>query len=121
MRNFAIYAVIVVTLVSLVGWLLAQAFRGPGDAAAIRLSAVVVIVVQLAAFGMTRLMAPRGIIAAWGAGSLMRFVVLAIYALLVVKVLAMPAVAALLSIAVFFFLTTLVEPLLLRPSPSSRP
>src|SRR5262245_54306926 len=117
MRIFALYAVIVVTLVSLVGWLLTHAFRNPGDAAAIRLSAIVVVVVQLAAYGMTRLMAPRGIIAAWGAGSLLRFVVLAIYALLVVKVLSMPAVAALISIAAFFFLTTLVEPLLLRPRP----
>ena len=115
MRNFAIYAVIVVTLVSLVGWLLTHAFRSPSDAAAIRLSAIVVVIVQLAAYGMTRLMAPRGIVAAWGAGSLLRFLVLAIYALLVVKVLALPAIAALLSIAAFFFLTTLVEPLLLRP------
>ena len=114
MRNFAIYAVIVVTLVSLVGWILTLAFKTPSDAAAIRLSAIVVVVVQLAAFGMTRLMAPRGIVAAWGAGSLLRFVVLAIYAVLVVKVLALPAIAALLSIAAFFFLTTLAEPLLLR-------
>ena len=115
MRNFALYAVIVVTLVSLVGWLLTLAFHGPSDAAAIRLSAIVVIVVQLAAFGMTRLLAPRGIVAAWGAGSLLRFATLVIYALLVVKVLAMPAIAALISIAAFFFLSTLVEPLLLHP------
>lgn len=114
MRNFALYAVIVVTLVSLVGWLLSLAFATPGDAAAIRLSAIVVIVVQLAAFGMTRMLAPRGIVAAWGAGSLLRLMTLAIYALLVVKVLGMPAMAALISIAVFFFLSTLVEPLLLR-------
>lgn len=115
MRIFALYAVIVVTLVSLVGWILTLAFTTTGDAAAIRLSAIVVIVVQLAAYGMTRLMAPRGIIAAWGAGSLLRFLVLVIYSLLVVKVLEMPAIAALISIAAFFFLTTLVEPLLLRP------
>jgi hypothetical protein len=37
-----------------------------------------------------------------------------IYALLAVKVLGLAPVAALLSIAVFFFLSTLLEPLFLR-------
>jgi hypothetical protein len=37
-----------------------------------------------------------------------------IYAVLVAKVLSVPITAALISMAVFFFLTTLVEPLLLK-------
>lgn len=114
MKAILIYAVTAVTIVAILGWLLARGFTGSADAAAVRLSAVVVAAVQLAAFAMTRLLAPRGVVAAWGAGALLRFVTLAIYALLVVKVLALPAVAALVSMAVFFFVTTLIEPLLLR-------
>jgi hypothetical protein len=52
--------------------------------------------------------------AAWGLGMLLRFVVLVLYAFLVVKALALPAEAALLSLVAFFFLTTLVEPMLLK-------
>lgn len=114
MKSVAIYAVIAVTIVAIIGWLLARAFDGPADAVAVRLSAIVVAVVQVAAFAMTRLLAPRGVMLGWGAGALLRFLTLGIYALLVVKVLALPAVAALVSMAVFFFVTTLVEPLLLR-------
>lgn len=114
MRSVLFYAVIAVTIIAILALVLARAFSGPGDAAVVRLSAVVVAVVQIAAFTMTRLLAPRGVMVGWGAGALLRFVTLAIYALLVVKVLAMPAVAALVSMVVFFFVTTLVEPLLLR-------
>jgi hypothetical protein len=114
MKAFALYAVATIAIVALLGWLLTLGFSGPRDVSAIGLSAVVVVVVQLAAFGVTRLLSPRGVIAAWGAGALLRFLTLAIYALLVVKVLGMPAAAALLSMAVFFFLSTLIEPLLLK-------
>jgi len=37
------------------------------------------------------------------------------YALLAAKVLAIPLVAALVSLAAFFFLSTLIEPLLIKP------
>jgi hypothetical protein len=103
---------IVVTAV--VGSLLALAFSGPRDATAIRLSAIVAIVVQLTAFAVTQAIAQRNLIAGWGAGSLLRFTTLVVYALLAVKVLALPPVAALVSLATFFFLSTLIEPLFLR-------
>jgi hypothetical protein len=114
MRSLAFYAVIVITIVALVGWLLTMAFPGPRDVTAIWLSAIVVVVVQLAAFGMTKLLAPKGMFVGWGAGSLLRLATLIIYSLMVVKVLGMPAVPALISMVVFFFLSTLIEPLLLR-------
>jgi hypothetical protein len=52
--------------------------------------------------------------AAWGAGSLVRLLTLVVYALLVVKTFGLSPAPALLSMAVFFFLSTLVEPLFLR-------
>jgi hypothetical protein len=45
----------------------------------------------------------------------LRFLTLAVYALLVVKALGLAQAPALLSLAGFFFVTTLVEPLLLKP------
>src|SRR4051812_12496811 len=114
MKSLAIYAVIVITVVAFIGWLLTLAFSGPRDFAAVGLSAIVVVVVQLAAFGMTKLLAPKGMLVGWGAGALLRLATLVIYSLLVVKVLGMPAVPALISMVVFFFLSTLIEPLLLR-------
>ena len=113
-RNWALYACVAIVSVALVGWLLTLGFHGPGDAAAIRLSAIVAIVVQLVAFAVTAAIAQRHLIAGWGAGSLLRFLALVVYALLAVKVLGLPPVAALVSLATFLFLSTLIEPLFLR-------
>jgi hypothetical protein len=115
LRSVLLYAACTVAIVGIVAWLLTLGFRGAGDAAAIRTSALVAVVVQVAAFAVTKLMAATNMMAAWGAGALVRFVTLVVYALLAVKVLGLPPAAALLSIAVFFFLSTLLEPLFLRP------
>jgi hypothetical protein len=113
-RSWAVYAVAAVASIVAAGWLLALGFTGPGDAAAIRLSAIVAIVVQLVAFAVTKAIAQRHLIAGWGAGSLLRFLTLGVFALLAVKVLGLPPVAALVSLATFLFLSTLIEPLFLR-------
>jgi hypothetical protein len=112
-KSWAIYSIAAIATIAVVGWLLALAFPGPQDAAAIRLSAVVAIVVQLVAFAVTRMLARRHLIAGWGAGSLLRFMTLVVYALLAVKVLGVAPVAALVSLATFLFLSTLIEPLFL--------
>ncbi len=115
MRAFLLYAVTTVTLVVALGLALAWGFHGPDDAAAIRLSAIVAVVVQLAAFGAVRLLGPRRVVVGWGMGALLRLATLAVYGILVVKALiAVPMVAALIALATFFFVTTLIEPLLLN-------
>lgn len=113
-KSWAAYAITAVGLIAVVGWLLTLAFPGPRDAAAIRLSAIVAIAVQLVAFAVTKTLARHHVIAGWGAGSLLRFMTLVVYALLAVKVLGVAPVAALVSLATFLFLSTLVEPLFLR-------
>lgn len=114
MKSLALYAVIVITIVAIICWLMTMAFKGPLDAKAMLLSGLVVVVVQVASFAVTKLLAPKGLFIGWGAGALLRLTTLVVYSLLVVKVLALPAVPALLSMVVFFFLSTLIEPLLLR-------
>jgi hypothetical protein len=53
-------------------------------------------------------------VAGWGMGMLIRFIVLAIYAFLSSRVLGLPVAAALVSLAAFFFVSTLLEPVLLK-------
>ena len=113
-RSWAVYALVAVASIVITGWLLALGFTGPRDAAAIRLSALVAIVVQLAAFAVTKGLATRHLVAGWGAGSLLRFLTLVLYAVLAVKVLGVAPVAALVSLATFLFISTLIEPLFLR-------
>ena len=47
-------------------------------------------------------------------GALLRFLAIIVWALLVAKVIMLPVTAALLSMAAFFFLTSLIEPLLIK-------
>jgi len=98
-----------------VGALLMLAFHGPGDTTAIWVSAAVAVVVQLTAFALARLVGRGGnIMARMGSGALVRFVAVIAYALIVGLVVRLPVVAALLSLFVFFFLSTLLEPLLIK-------
>jgi len=113
-RAIVLYAATTIIIIALVAWLLGLVFGGTGSWAAIRLSAVVAAVVQIGAFAVTTLMAPRNVMAAWGAGSLVRLLALIVYALLATKVLGLAATPALISLAAFFFLSTLLEPVFLR-------
>ena len=65
-------------------------------------------------FTIVKLSAKTNVMAGWGVGAILRFVVLGIYALVIVKALGLPSGAALLSLVAFFFLSTLLEPLLLK-------
>jgi hypothetical protein len=100
--------------IAFVAWALTLALAGPGATSAIAISAIVAMIVQIAAFAVTRSMISRNLVAAWGAGSLVRLLTLLVYGLLAVKVLGLPAVPALISLVAFFFLSTLLEPVFLR-------
>lgn len=80
---------------------------------AIWVSAAIAFVVQMLAFAVATIVKRDQIILGWGLGALMRLVTLSVYALVFVHPLGLPATAALVSLAMFFFLSTLVEPLLL--------
>lgn len=108
-------ALLLVGIVLVAGALLQFVFRGPGDRTAIWTSGVVAIVLQMIAFSLGRVVGGAGSLAArMGIGALVRFLGLLIYALLVIFVFKTPAMAALISLAVFFFLSTVIEPLLIK-------
>ena len=85
----------------------------PAEERAIWLSAAIAFVVQMLAFGVASVVKRDQAIVGWGLGAIMRLLTLSVYALVFVKALGLPATAALVSLATFFFLSTLVEPLVL--------
>lgn len=113
-RAVALFAVCATLATAVVAGLLALFFQAPGERAAILVSAGVALVVQLLVFSGLRLAPRQHMIAAWGLGTLVRFAMLALYAFVVVKALALPAAAALVGFAACLFVSTLLEPLFLK-------
>ena len=115
MKKMASYALVSALAIALFGWLLTYAFPTAADTHAIEVSAVVAYVVQLVSFAIARGWAATNVVAGWGLGMLIRFFVLAIYALVGVRLLGLELTPALVSLAAFFFVSTLAEPVLLKP------
>ena len=113
MRGFAIFAAAALAAIALAGGALALVFRSPGSGRAIAISAALAWGVQLFTYAVLRLAGRSKVMAAWGLGAVMRLALLLLYALLGIKVLALPAAPALLSLATFLFISTLIESRLL--------
>ena len=113
-RSIALFAVVATLVTALAAGVLALVFRGPAAREAVALSAAVALGAQLLVFTGMRLAAREQVIAAWGLGTLVRFALLVVYALVVVNVLALPAAPALVSFVACLFFSTLLEPLFLR-------
>jgi hypothetical protein len=113
-KRFAIFAVASAAVIAMVAVLFGLIFGSPADHRAIRMSALIAYFVQLFGFTVVLLVRTSNIFAAWGLGMLLRLVTLAVFAFLIVRGMQLPAESALISMAAFFFLTTLVEPVLLK-------
>jgi hypothetical protein len=113
MKRVLAFAAIALVLTSGAALLMTLVWTTAADTRAIWTSAGIAVVVQMLAFGVAMLMKRDQAIVGWGVGALMRLVTLSLYALVFVKPLGLPMTAALVSLATFFFLSTLVEPLLL--------
>jgi len=108
------FAVVGALLLAVMAWLLTLVYGGAEARQAILLSALVAFVVQLLAFAILHLGAGKNVIAAWGVGALLRFLVFAVYVLVIVKSFALAMPAAMISMAVFLFASSLIEPLFLK-------
>jgi len=113
MKAMVLFGTAVVVIVLVVGGLMAIPFASAPDHRAIAASAVVAVVVQVFGFAIARSASTREFMTGWVIGIALRFVALGVYAFVAVKLLGMPAPAALLSLWAFFFISTLVEPKLL--------
>jgi hypothetical protein len=113
-RRFLAFAASCAAVIAVALALLLPAMRGTGSRRALWIDAWVSLAVQVVAFTVVRRIARRNVIAGWGVGIIIRFATLIIFALAVVPRLGLPMLAALLGMAIFLFLTTLLEPLFLR-------
>ena len=113
-RATALFAAASVAIIAVLAWVMTLVWTGPGARHGIVVSAVLAFVVQVFAFAAARLAPPDQAMAGWGIGVLLRLVVLMGYALVAPRALSVPAAPALVSLVVFFFATSLVEPLLLK-------
>lgn len=86
----------------------------PEIARAVWTSAVIALGVQLLSFAIAKPFVATNPIAGWGLGSLLRMLVLVLYAVVGTKALGLSAGPALMSLVGFLFVTMLVEPLFLK-------
>jgi hypothetical protein len=113
MKRVLAFAAVAAALTASTAAIMTIVWSTPAEERAIWLSAAIAFVVQMLAFGVATVVRRDQVIVGWGLGALMRLLTLSVYALVFVNALGLPATAALVSLAVFFFLSTLVEPLLL--------
>jgi hypothetical protein len=105
-------------LIVVLGLIFARVFPGAEALKAIELSAAVAMVIQVLTFWA--LLPPKGqpdfpggLLMRWGAGAVVRLFSLLLYGLVATKLLGLPGGPALISLAAFFFATSLAEPLML--------
>jgi hypothetical protein len=96
------------------GGLLALLFRAPAERQALMVSAGVALVVQLFAFAIARAVGPAKAFTGFTIGTMLRLVTLVVYGVAVVRLAELPPVAALIGLATFFFLSTILETRLLK-------
>ncbi|HEX2722414.1 MAG TPA: hypothetical protein VHM24_05815 [Gemmatimonadaceae bacterium] len=113
MKAIARFAIMLVALFVLTGWLLTFWFTNESDRHAVIVSASLAAAVQLATYGIVLLAGPRNALAAWGMGIIIRGTVLVLYGLVLAKLLGLPLAASLVSFAVFLFVSMLLESFLI--------
>lgn len=109
-----LFAIVSGVVIAVAGVLFGLAYRDGAGRHAIVASAVLAWVAQAMAFTIAWRLRTWNVMAAWTLGMLLRLVVLMVYGLVGVRALSLPPEAALVSMAVFFFLSTLIEPWFLR-------
>lgn len=114
MKQAVTFAVVSVLLIAVAAAVLVLLYTAPEARRGIAVAAALALLVQLLAFGIVKGVGSRNVIAGWGLGAILRLVVLVVFALVVVRSFALPSGPSTLSLALFFFVTTLVEPLFLK-------
>jgi hypothetical protein len=113
MKSMARSTLALFALIAFTGWSMSLAFSSPAEKHALFVSAVLAATVQIGAFGLVRLAGRDKALFAWGIGTIFRGIVLIIYGFFLLKLLHLPHTAALVSFAVFLFVSMLLESTLL--------
>ncbi len=114
-RSVLLFTVAQSVLIALMAFVLMRfVWVDTASARAIQASAWLAIVVQIVSFGIARLMAREQVLAGWGLGMLLRFAIVLFWAFLGIAALNLTVTPALMSLALFFFVSTLIEPIFLN-------
>lgn len=101
-------------LLALGVWLLGLVFPSPEEHRALVIAATVAFVVQMVAFIILRFGDRENPIAMWGVGMLLRMLTIGVFAFIINDAFGLPSAATLIGFVAFFFVSSLVEPLLLK-------
>jgi hypothetical protein len=118
LRSMGLFAAVSAGIIIVAWAVLRLVFMSEAQHQALVLSAGLAFAVQVGAFALLRSGAeakalPGELMIRWGMGAVIRLVVLVMFAV-VANALRLPLDAALVSLATFFFLTMIAEPLLLN-------
>lgn len=114
MKRFVQFGLITAAIAGLGAAILTRVFSEPGASQAVWTSAAAALAVQLATFAVARRYAKAGqLMTGWGIGGLIRVAALALYGFFGVRSLGVPLAPALLSFALFVFISTVLEPVFL--------
>lgn len=114
MRSVLVFAAVSLAVLAAGVWLFGMIYPAPDERHAVLVSAGVAFVVQVIAFIALRFGGRENSIAMWGVGMLLRLLTLAAFAFVLVGALGLPSGATLISLVAFFFVSSLLEPLLLN-------
>jgi hypothetical protein len=113
-RRLIRFALVSAGLVGLASLVLRVAYTSEADRRAVTAAAVLALVVQGITWGIIQSLDGTQVIAAWGLGAVVRMLTLVGFAIAGPRLVGLPLESAAISLAVFLFLTTLVEPLFLK-------
>lgn len=115
LRAVGLFALAQAALVTVAAWVLRRfVWTDWAGGEAVRASAWLAVGVQCVTFVVARLVARRQMLAGWGLGVAVRFLVVAAWAFAGAQALGLPGGPALVSLVLFLFLSTLLEPLFLQ-------
>lgn len=115
MKQLAGFMAATIVVVCVGAWIVTWAVPGQDIPRSVWASAIAVVIVQAVTFSIAWMMRPVNVIAGWGMGMVVRLITLVLFGMFGVKALGLALQPALLSMAGFFFVSTLIEPVFLKP------
>ena len=120
-RSMVLFTIAQAALVVAIAFVLTRwVWSSAAEVQAVRASAWLAVGVQVVTFAIARLVARENVFAGWGIGMLLRFASVAVWAFLGVRALNLSVGPAMLSLVLFFFVSTLIEPLFLNAQTPGR-
>ena len=107
---YAASCIVAMALIAAIAW----SFLDGASRHAMLVSAGIAVGVQVLAFTVARLLLRKNVMLGWGLGSVLRLVVLVVFAVILARTARDTMTPALLSFVGFLFVTTVIEPIFLR-------